>query len=62
MHSDGDMNTSYFHRFAKVKNVIFPLNKDDASGLDGFSAQFFQTFWDIVYKDVERATLEIFKT
>lgn len=32
----------------EVKSVIFQLNLDKAPTLDGFLANFFQKFWDIV--------------
>lgn len=41
---------------------MFASNKDGAPGPDGYGAFFFQTFWDIIHKDVESTTLEFFKT
>ncbi|XP_058784766.1 uncharacterized protein LOC131659617 [Vicia villosa] len=46
----------------EIKNAVFALNKDGARGPDGYGAFFYQTFWDIIHKDVELATLEFFKT
>lgn len=37
----------------EIKNVVFALNKDGAPDSNGFGAFFFQTFWDIIHKDVE---------
>ncbi|XP_049356312.1 uncharacterized protein LOC125820932 [Solanum verrucosum] len=36
----------------EVKNVIFALNGDSASGPDGYSGQFFQSCWEIVKQDI----------
>ncbi|MCI27041.1 RNA-directed DNA polymerase (Reverse transcriptase), partial [Trifolium medium] len=47
---------------AEIKAAVFDLNKDGAPGPDGFGAFFYQTYWDLVHKDVEDAVLEFFKT
>ncbi|MCH85398.1 RNA-directed DNA polymerase (Reverse transcriptase), partial [Trifolium medium] len=47
---------------AEIKSAVFYLNKDGAPGPDGFGAFFYQTYWDIVHKDVEDAVLEFFST
>ncbi|KAG5620134.1 hypothetical protein H5410_005352 [Solanum commersonii] len=36
----------------EVKNVVFALNGDSASGPDGYSGQFFQSCWEIVKQDI----------
>ncbi|KAK6791948.1 hypothetical protein RDI58_011029 [Solanum bulbocastanum] len=36
----------------EVKKVVFSLNGDSASGLDGFSGQFFQSCWNIIREDI----------
>jgi hypothetical protein len=46
----------------EIKNAVFGLNKDGAPGPDGFGAFFFQTYWEIVHKDVEDAVLQFFNT
>lgn len=47
---------------SEVKNAIFYLNHDGAPGPHGFGACFFQTYWNIVKKDVYEAVVEFFKT
>ncbi|XP_024636247.1 uncharacterized protein [Medicago truncatula] len=44
----------------EIKNAVFDLNKEGASGPDGFGAFFYQTYWDIVSIDVTNAVLEFF--
>jgi len=44
----------------EIYNVVFSLNKEGAPGPDGFGAIFYQSFWDIIKKDVENAVLEFF--
>jgi ribonuclease HI len=44
----------------EIKAAVFALNKDSAPGPDGFSAYFYQYFWDIVHVDVSNAVLEFF--
>jgi hypothetical protein len=46
----------------EIKAAVFALNKDSAPGPDGFSAFFFQQYWDIVNSDVINAVLEFFTT
>jgi hypothetical protein len=46
----------------EIKAAVFALNKDSAPGPDGFSAFFFQQYWDIVKSDVINAVLEFFTT
>jgi len=46
----------------EIKNAVFSLNSDGAPGLDGFGTSFFQTYWEIVHKDVENAVLQFFTT
>lgn len=44
----------------EIKVVVFSLNKDSAPGPDGFGAFFFQSYWQIISKDVIKAVLEFF--
>jgi len=46
----------------EVKNAVFNLNQKGAPGLDGFGACFFQTYWEIVKKDVYAAVLQFFQS
>jgi hypothetical protein len=46
----------------EIKNAVFGMNKDGAPGPDGFGAFFFQTYWEIVHKDVEDVVLQFFNT
>lgn len=40
--------------FSEVQEAVFSTNSDKAPGLDGFSAGFYQTFWDVIGEDVYR--------
>lgn len=44
----------------EVKNVFFAINGDGAPSPDGFGGLFFQTYWDIVVKDVFNAVGQFF--
>ncbi|MCH84849.1 RNA-directed DNA polymerase (Reverse transcriptase), partial [Trifolium medium] len=46
----------------EIKNAVFSLNKDSAPGPDGFGGFFYQTYWDIIHKDVCDAVIEFFRT
>ncbi|MCH85515.1 RNA-directed DNA polymerase (Reverse transcriptase), partial [Trifolium medium] len=46
----------------EITTAVFALNKDSASGPDGFGAFFFQHYWDCVKFDVYNAVLEFFST
>lgn len=45
---------------AEVKAAVFSINSDKALGPDGFSAGFYQTFWDVIGDDVYRDIWEFF--
>jgi len=36
----------------EIQEAVFSINPDKAPGLDGFSAGFYQSFWDIIGLDV----------
>jgi Reverse transcriptase (RNA-dependent DNA polymerase) len=36
----------------EIKKVVFACNPNKAPGLDSFSFQFYQSFWDLVSRDV----------
>lgn len=36
----------------EIKGAVFSIHKDKAPGSDGFSASFYQSFWDIIGEDV----------
>jgi hypothetical protein len=40
----------------KIRKAVFQMEHNKALGLDGFSAKFYQTFWDIIKVDL----LELF--
>jgi len=44
----------------EIHAAVQAMNKDGASGLDGFGACFFQSYWDIVKSDVNNAVMEFF--
>ena len=46
----------------EVKNAVFGLNPDGAPGPDGFGACFYQTYWEIIKKDVLAAVLQFFQS
>lgn len=45
----------------EIKNVVFSFDGDKAPGRDRFPMFFFQTFWDIVEKDVTNAIKKLFR-
>lgn len=44
----------------EIHSAAFSLNKDSAPGPDGFGAVFFQSYWDIIKSDVEKAVIQFF--
>ncbi|XP_073049463.1 uncharacterized protein [Primulina eburnea] len=44
----------------EIHRALFDVNPDKARGLDGFSALFYQKFWDVIGDDVTAAALQIF--
>ncbi|MCH86209.1 RNA-directed DNA polymerase (Reverse transcriptase) [Trifolium medium] len=46
----------------EIKKAVFSLNKDSAPGPDGFSGFFYQTYWEIIQKEVCNAVMEFFST
>jgi hypothetical protein len=42
----------------EVFKVVKDLNRDKASGLDGFSMAFFQSCWDVIKEDVMKVFLD----
>ncbi|XP_068497676.1 uncharacterized protein [Phaseolus vulgaris] len=48
--------------FLEIKNVIFNLNGNSASGPDGFAGVFYQSCWDIIGTDVFLRSKERFFT
>lgn len=50
-----DVDNQMLLRFplcTEIKDAVFALNGDGAPGPVGFAGQFYQTYWDIVGKDV----------
>lgn len=45
----------------EIKEAVMTLNKDDASGPDGFGAFFYQTYGDIIGQDVKKVFDQFFK-
>jgi len=39
----------------EIHDVVYALNKDGASGPDGFGAIFYHTYWRIIKNDVIKA-------
>lgn len=46
----------------KVQAAVFSINSDKAPGPDGFSAGFYQNFWDVIGEDVYRDIKVFFKS
>ncbi|CAL0324041.1 unnamed protein product [Lupinus luteus] len=44
-----------------IKNAVFALNSEGASGPDGFGGCFYQEFWDVVGCDVCNSVSQIFR-
>lgn len=45
----------------EIRKATFSLNKNSASGLDGFRGVFFQTYWEIIEKHICNVILQLFK-
>lgn len=45
---------------AEVQAAVFSISSDKAPGPDGFSAGFYQTFWDVIGDDVYRDIKDFF--
>ena len=45
----------------EIQRVVFQMNVDSCSGLDGFTGSFFTTCWDVVKSDVCRAVGNFFR-
>lgn len=46
----------------EVKEALFSIHPDKAPGLDGFSASFYHSFWDIIGEDITKDILAFFAT
>ena len=46
----------------EVKEAVFSINPDKAPGPDGFSASFYQVFWDVIGDDIYRDIRDFFET
>lgn len=44
----------------EIHKAIFSLNRDNATGPNGFDLIFYQTFWKLIKEDVVRATMQFF--
>jgi len=44
----------------EIKSAVFNLNKNGAPGPDGFGAFFFQTYWEIIHKELIEAVMQFF--
>ncbi|KAH0769992.1 hypothetical protein KY290_013973 [Solanum tuberosum] len=44
----------------EVRDAIFSLNSESASGLDGFSGKFFQACWEIIKEDIVKLVIALF--
>ena len=47
---------------SEIRTAVFSINPDKAPGPDGFSASFYQTFWDIIGEDISRDIQGFFST
>lgn len=45
----------------EVRWVIFSIDPESAPGLDGFCNRFYQSFWDIIGRDLLDAVLDYFR-
>ena len=48
--------------FEEVKAAVFSIHSDKAPGPDGFSAGFYQSFWDVIGEDVYHDIQSFFET
>lgn len=47
---------------AEVKAAVFSIHPDKAPGPDGFSAGFYQSFWDVIGEDIYQDIRSFFET
>ncbi|CAN0880643.1 Transposon TX1 uncharacterized 149 kDa protein, partial [Linum grandiflorum] len=47
---------------SEIKEAVFAIGHVRAPGPDGFTGLFFQRYWDIIHRDVERVVLEFFRS
>lgn len=45
----------------EIKENVFSINPNSASGLDGMSALFYQNSWPIISKDMHEAVMAFFE-
>lgn len=45
-----------------IKKTVFSMDGSSTPGLDGYTRNFFQSFWDVVGSDVSKAVLQFFDT
>lgn len=45
----------------KVRHVVFSIDPDSVSGLDGFCSKFYQCCWDIINNDLLEVVLDYFR-
>ena len=45
----------------EVRQVVFSINLDSASGPDGFCSKFYQYYWDIISNDLLEVVLDFLK-
>ncbi|XP_058757090.1 uncharacterized protein LOC131630322 [Vicia villosa] len=44
----------------EIKAAVFSLNEDSALRSDGFSASFYQTYWEIIQHDIAAVVIQLF--
>lgn len=60
--SDMNLKLVAIPDIVEVKAAVFTINSDKAPGPDGFSAGFYQAFWDIIGEDIYREVRTFFET
>lgn len=45
----------------EIKKAVFSMHPSKALGLDGMTAFFFQTYWDVIGQDVYRVVMDFFE-
>lgn len=55
MPTEENLNLCQPFDYEEIKEVVFQLPKGKAPGVDGFTAEFFQSFWPTVAADLVEA-------
>lgn len=59
---DANLRLIAIPEYEEVIAAVFSIHPDKAPGPDGFSAGFYQSFWDVIEEDIYRDFRIFFQT